>query len=276
MRERERTASPVECKLMTDGEWDRFWSGMDGRSTGEGSPASYYAPSDDEPAPELEDDDDDETCEEDSRPTRPWPIDSAILGHHPLMTQPPMLAKSRGNNRSSRCGVCVGCRARDCGSCKNCLDKPRFGGPGIKKKACLSRICRAAHAREPDSSDQKDSDHEELRQQERAAIDPLGSTEKLDPKDEPNGWPTSPAGQQRLRELLHTQGVTLPLSPAIERATGEPGLSQLPHGYAAPNSPHCHINQLAALHALSDSARRQPLLPLDMRHEMRVLLPNVT
>ena len=24
----------------------------------------------------------------------------------------------------------------DCGKCKNCKDKKRFGGPGIKKKAC--------------------------------------------------------------------------------------------------------------------------------------------
>jgi len=24
---------------------------------------------------------------------------------------------------------------------KNCLDKPRFGGPGVKKKACINRVC---------------------------------------------------------------------------------------------------------------------------------------
>ena len=28
--------------------------------------------------------------------------------------------------------------------------------------------------------------------------------------------------------------------------------------------------------ALGDSARRQPLLPLEMRHEMRVMMPSVT
>ena len=27
----------------------------------------------------------------------------------------------------------------DCGQCSMCLDKPRFGGPGIKRKACLSK-----------------------------------------------------------------------------------------------------------------------------------------
>ena len=29
----------------------------------------------------------------------------------------------------------------DCGRCKNCLDKPKFGGRGIKKQACLARTC---------------------------------------------------------------------------------------------------------------------------------------
>ena len=29
----------------------------------------------------------------------------------------------------------------DCGECKNCLDKPKFGGRGIKKQACLRRSC---------------------------------------------------------------------------------------------------------------------------------------
>jgi len=29
---------------------------------------------------------------------------------------------------------------------KNCLDKPRFGGPGVKKKACVNRVCLNADA----------------------------------------------------------------------------------------------------------------------------------
>ena len=43
--------------------------------------------------------------------------------------------------RSARCGGCQGCVRGDCGDCKNCLDKPKFGGRGIKKQACLSRVC---------------------------------------------------------------------------------------------------------------------------------------
>ena len=27
----------------------------------------------------------------------------------------------------------------DCGKCKNCKDKKRFGGPGIKKRACCNK-----------------------------------------------------------------------------------------------------------------------------------------
>ena len=37
--------------------------------------------------------------------------------------------------------VCSGCLAKDCGSCKFCLDMPKFGGPG-KKKGCIERACR--------------------------------------------------------------------------------------------------------------------------------------
>ena len=41
-------------------------------------------------------------------------------------------AKTR-RGRCNRCPVCV---RPDCGQCTNCLDKPKFGGPGTKKQAC--------------------------------------------------------------------------------------------------------------------------------------------
>ena len=40
-----------------------------------------------------------------------------------------------------RCGDCSGCMATDCGLCKFCYDKPKFGGEGKKKQSCLKRKC---------------------------------------------------------------------------------------------------------------------------------------
>ena len=45
--------------------------------------------------------------------------------------------------RSVRCGNCDGCTRDDCGMCKNCVDKPKFGGLGQRKQGCVRKICRA-------------------------------------------------------------------------------------------------------------------------------------
>ena len=61
--------------------------------------------------------------------------------------------------RSARCGQCRGCNSGDCGTCKNCRDKPRFGGPGVKKKACVARACvRAQQQADEESDDQSEED----------------------------------------------------------------------------------------------------------------------
>ena len=37
---------------------------------------------------------------------------------------------------------CEECKAKDCGSCSNCKDMRKFGGPGRKKKACnIRKLC---------------------------------------------------------------------------------------------------------------------------------------
>uniref|UniRef100_A0A3P9MDA5 [histone H3]-lysine(4) N-methyltransferase n=1 Tax=Oryzias latipes TaxID=8090 RepID=A0A3P9MDA5_ORYLA len=47
-----------------------------------------------------------------------------------------------GGIRSRRCGVCEGCSVlEDCGTCINCLDKPKFGGPNTKRQCCVYRRC---------------------------------------------------------------------------------------------------------------------------------------
>ena len=48
---------------------------------------------------------------------------------------------SRTAKKVRRCGECEGCMRDDCGKCEICKDKPRFGGLGRLKKACIYRKC---------------------------------------------------------------------------------------------------------------------------------------
>ena len=43
--------------------------------------------------------------------------------------------------RCRRCPACL----RTCGACRECRDKPRFGGVALRKKACLRRDECHAH-----------------------------------------------------------------------------------------------------------------------------------
>jgi hypothetical protein len=43
--------------------------------------------------------------------------------------------------RRTRCGICTACKAKDCGTCRFCLDKPKFGGRGTLKQSCTVRKC---------------------------------------------------------------------------------------------------------------------------------------
>ena len=45
------------------------------------------------------------------------------------------------SKKGSRCGKCEGCNQDDCGQCKACLDKVRFGDAGLKKRACIKQTC---------------------------------------------------------------------------------------------------------------------------------------
>ncbi|XP_043223933.1 histone-lysine N-methyltransferase 2B-like [Amphibalanus amphitrite] len=55
------------------------------------------------------------------------------------------LQQSRGNKeriRKSRCGVCLGCKAKNCTKCVFCSDMIKYGGPGKLKKSCIARVCK--------------------------------------------------------------------------------------------------------------------------------------
>lgn len=43
--------------------------------------------------------------------------------------------------KKSRCGHCTNCKLPNCGTCRNCIDMPRFGGEGRKKQGCIKRKC---------------------------------------------------------------------------------------------------------------------------------------
>ena len=62
-------------------------------------------------------------------------------------------ALSQGRRRG--CGLCSGCQASDCGKCRMCKDKVKFGGPGIKKQRCLYRKCRHLMVCNNDNNNQR-------------------------------------------------------------------------------------------------------------------------
>lgn len=50
--------------------------------------------------------------------------------------------KRRNLKIKGRCGECSGCQAENCGKCGNCKDMKKFGGPGVRKQACIHRKCQ--------------------------------------------------------------------------------------------------------------------------------------
>jgi hypothetical protein len=67
--------------------------------------------------------------------------------HNQLVTDAGLLLwfarKARGPRvtQKYRCGKCDECLVGDCGYCASCRDKPKFGGRGLRKQACLTRRC---------------------------------------------------------------------------------------------------------------------------------------
>ena len=55
------------------------------------------------------------------------------------------------------CKVCDPCLLYkiDCGECVNCLDKPKFGGPGRRKKKCIMKGCLVVEKYRKERANQK-------------------------------------------------------------------------------------------------------------------------
>lgn len=71
--------------------------------------------------------------------------------HHQMHSSPPKLVSAIRPSLVNKlivtgkkvwsCGKCMTCTAEDCGKCIYCLDRPKFGGPFIKKQRCIKRRC---------------------------------------------------------------------------------------------------------------------------------------
>ena len=44
--------------------------------------------------------------------------------------------------KRKRCGICPNCTRPECGTCKHCRDKPKYGGPGRLKQSCEKKKCQ--------------------------------------------------------------------------------------------------------------------------------------
>ena len=62
---------------------------------------------------------------------------TGIASGRPLSEMPRRKNFRKANNR--QCGHCDYCLVDECGTCKACLDMPRFGGAHKKRKKCFSR-----------------------------------------------------------------------------------------------------------------------------------------
>ena len=130
---------PAQSTLMTDDQFENFWMMLLARGADRHPKAPTSGPL--TVAPRSPGD----TSRED--PSQTKARDDPQRGRS---TKPTL----------QRCGTCRGCTASDCGGCKNCRDKTKFGGPGIKKKACLRRVCHTLKNRDGDEDDSDEEDAE--------------------------------------------------------------------------------------------------------------------
>lgn len=82
------------------------------------------------------------------------PISTDTKSMHNAITDTiDVMLVTTGRKRQNRCGHCPGCLNTDCNRCKFCLDKPKNGGPGLKKQCCIKRKCIRTAKAEADVAD---------------------------------------------------------------------------------------------------------------------------
>lgn len=69
-------------------------------------------------------------------------LDNECHPEVPQVSDEPTSSVCGGKRKKVACGQCVGCKTKDCGTCRFCQDKPKFGGKGTLKQKCLQRHCQ--------------------------------------------------------------------------------------------------------------------------------------
>ncbi|XP_065915675.1 histone-lysine N-methyltransferase 2B-like [Dysidea avara] len=72
--------------------------------------------------------------------------EQALLTHSQLMDD--KFSHAKKGQKPQGCGQCEACTKADCGKCRYCLDKKKFGGKERLKQRCIHRKCRKIHIRE--------------------------------------------------------------------------------------------------------------------------------
>ena len=65
--------------------------------------------------------------------------------------------KCNKNIRKARCLKCSGCLVEECGQCKHCLDKPKFGGSSKTRKPCIMKVCEQSSSKRKNTSENRNS-----------------------------------------------------------------------------------------------------------------------
>ncbi|XP_060073553.1 uncharacterized protein LOC132553337 [Ylistrum balloti] len=187
-----------------------------------------------------------------------------------------LIPGSRGRltvrRRKLRCKKCPGCLAKDCGKCIYCQDKPKFGGRGVMKQACVDRKCsfprysRAATAAfikpkdpppEGESCDQGCDTSMEISEPSDPSQNSTGCS-NINPNNK-NGNGTSSSMNLIRRMVLQSQGNARPEAGVKHAGESEAGI-RTPANISRQLLPH-FSGGLSRENLSQKSGRQSPLVP---------------